>query len=113
MAGLWRNDPKTPEGKFPIVLRRDGSPVERRHFVLLLDDPAASEALNTYAAVHKGRGSDPRFVDEVFDLSEEAEVLSRADQALPEPISNPDAPPDRVDDPAVLAWARSIGCPGS
>lgn len=30
MSGLWRNNPNTPEGKYPVVLRRDGTPLTAR-----------------------------------------------------------------------------------
>lgn len=114
MSGIWRFDPATPEGKYPIVLRRDGSVVKRRNFVLVLDDPGAGPALRAYADAHEQNGSDPAFVQGARLLAVEAERLVEADKARQGgPISNPDAPPDREDDPVVLAWARSVGSPGS
>jgi len=114
MAGLFRNNPETPEGKYPIALRRDGTPLESRFIVMVLKDPGAGNALRAYAASHHARGSDPQFVGDFLDLADQADGLALTDAARSAgPTSDPDAPRHRKDDPAILAWARSIGCPGS
>lgn len=114
MARLFRRDPTTPEGKFPIVLRRDGSPVRQRNFVMFLKDPGCAPALRAYAAHHAALGSAEDFVEDIRDLAHEAHLAALEDAAQAGgPTSDPDAPPHRTDDDLVIAWARSIGNPGS
>ncbi len=108
MAGLWRNNPETPEGKYPIVLRRDGTPLESRFIVMALKDPCVPAALLAYADVAEDAGMDPDYVRDLRVLAEEA-----VEELIKDGTSDPDAPKHRTDDPVVLAWARSIGCPGS
>lgn len=109
MAGLWRNNPETPEGKYPIVLRRDGTPLGSRFIVMCLKDPCVPAALRAYAGEANILRMDSDYVEDLLTLAEDA-VTERTRDSRP---SNPDAPKHRTDDPAVLAWARSIGCPGS
>ena len=109
MAGIFSKDPHMPEGKFPIVLRRDGTPVESPYFVILLKDPCAGDALHAYANHAQRLGLDKHFVLGVRELAHEAE-------ACPQEIrdtSDPDAPRHRTDDPVILAWARSINNPSA
>ncbi len=108
MAGIWRNDPETPEGKYPIVLRRDGTPLKSRYIVMALRDPCVPAALRAYARKAKDLGLDEQYVEDVLNLSKDA--YAERDRVGP---GDPDAPRHRKDDPAVLAWARNIGCPGS
>lgn len=108
MSGLWRNNPETPEGKYPIVLRRDGTPLESRFIVMALRDPCVPAALRAYAEKAKEENLDPEFVADMFRLSDEA-----GRERVRVGPGDPDAPKHRKDDPVVLAWARSIGCPGS
>ena len=100
MTGIWRNDPATPEGKYPIVLRRDGTVLPGPYFVLVLRDPCAEAALRAYADEAERRGLDPQYVADVRELASEADV-----RAL-DP-GDPDAPRHRTDDPVILAWARA------
>lgn len=104
--GLHRNNPLTPEGKFPIVLRRDGTAVEERFFVVFLQDPCAEACIKAYANDAVNHNFADKFIEDVYDLAEEAGGISSEN-------SDPDAALHRVDDPRILAWARSIGCPGS
>jgi hypothetical protein len=108
---LWRNNPETREGKYPIVLRRDGTPLESRYFDIALKDPAAEAALYAYAQSAEEHGMDPAYVQDVRDLASEC-IFERRTSILTNP-ADPDSPPHREDDPAILAWARSIGCPGA
>lgn len=48
MKGLYRDNPKTPEGKY-LVKRRDGTVPEWPSFVLGAKDPMAPAALLAYA----------------------------------------------------------------
>lgn len=114
MSGLWRRNPKTPEGKYPVVLRRDGTPLRSRYFVIALKDPAAPTALRAYAQAAEALGMDKEYVADIRWLVEEAEceVVKARDPKSGGTPADPTAPPHRTDDPVVLAWARSIGNPG-
>ena len=112
MAGLWRKNEATREGKYPIVLRRDGSPLESRFIVLVLKDPATSSALRAYADEAERVGMDSQYVADMRELADDASRCASQSQ-LDDKKPDPDAPPHRQDNPGILAWARSIGCPGS
>ncbi|MCP4897871.1 MAG: hypothetical protein GY906_12940 [bacterium] len=106
---LFRNTEENPEGKYPIVLRRDGTPLKARYFVMALKDPCVEDALRAYASRAKEEGMAEEYV---------ADIEALADEALQENFlygntTDPDAPKHREDDPAILAWARENGCPGS
>lgn len=105
--GLWRNYPTTGEGKYPIVLRRDGSVLTSRYLVITLRDPAAAAAFRVYADEAERRGFAPQYVADMRALAVEAEVEAAASPG------DPDQPPHRTDSPAILAWARSLRCPGA
>jgi len=111
--GLWRNDPATPEGKYPIVLRRDGTPLESRYFVMTLKDPATAAALTAYANEAACRGYAPGYVADVRELAAQSKEIAAEDQGLKKPTADPDAPRHRKDNPVVLLWAQSIGNPGA
>lgn len=113
MPGIWRNNPHTSEGKYPIVLRRDGTPLSARYFVLVLKDPAAEAALIAYADAAEKAGMDPEYVKDVRALASDAGYEHARAVAEDAKKPDPDAPPHRKDDPATLAWARSLKCPGS
>lgn len=105
---LWLNDPKTPEGKYPILLRRDGTPVEHPFFAMLARDPAAPAALRAYADEAERLAYDSAMVADVRALATAYEnYRSMAGSG------DPDAPRHRKDDPAILAWARSINAKGA
>lgn len=105
---LWLNDPATPEGKYPILLRRDGTPVEHPFFAMLARDPAAPVALRAYADEAARLNYDPAMVDDVRKLADSYEQYHQKAGN-----GDPDAPRHRKDDPAILAWARSIHAKGS
>ena len=109
---LWRNNSETPEGKYPIVLRRDGTPVETPYMVLLVRDPCFDAAITAYANEAERRGYDPSYVSDLRQMVSDAPAVREAiDAAKILAPSDPDAPRHRTDDPAILAWARSIGRP--
>jgi hypothetical protein len=97
MPGLWRNDPKTPEGKY-LVKRRDGTIPAWPWFVLGAADPAAPVALKAYADEARRLGFDPQYVNDLYNLAAEFSSYGKD-------VSNgdPDAPRHRVDDPATVA----------
>lgn len=104
MAGLWVNDPATPEGKYPVVLRRDGTQVEFQHFLINAHDPGFSMAMHAYAAEHERLGSDPAYVQDCRSLATTAERGFLVPAPRP---SDPDAPRHRQDDPLALLFART------
>jgi len=101
MSGLWRNNKDTPEGKYPIVLRRDGSVIDTPYFVLLERDPAFIDAMTAYADYHERLGSDESFVSDIRAW------VNHVKANKPSP-GDPDAPRHRKDDPHTIAWARSL-----
>lgn len=102
MAGLFRDDPATPEGKY-LVQRRDGTVPAWTWFVLGAADPEAPAGLRGYADAAEKAGRDPAYV---------ASIRRRADQweedlaAGKFPVGDPDAPRHRVDDPAIIALMK-------
>lgn len=99
MSGLWRNNKETPEGKYPIVLRRDGTVLTKPYFVIVDCDPAFVAAMSAYADKHEEIGSDRNFINDV-------RMWVAAVKNNPPPAGDPTAPRHRKDDPAILAWAR-------
>lgn len=97
MAGLFMNNPKTPEGKY-LVQRRDGSIPEWPHFVLAASDPAAPQALLHYADVADDWGYDPQYTDDVRNLAADFDAWRQRNIQ-----GDPDAPPHRKDDPEIIA----------
>ena len=106
MAGLWANDPETPEGKYPIVLRRDGTALATPYIVMTLRDPCAPATFRAYADEAERQGLDPQYVADFRELARKAETVRKRIGA-----GDPDAPRHRKDDPIVLAWARSLHNP--
>jgi hypothetical protein len=100
MAGLWRNNPETPEGKY-LVKRRDGTVPSWPYFVIGALDPAAPAALLAYANEAERLGMDPQYVSDVRGLAE----VFKAWAVDMEP-GDPDAPRHRKDDPATVAEMR-------
>jgi hypothetical protein len=100
MAGVWRYDPATREGKY-LVKRRDGTVPEWPWFVLGGADPAAPVALRAYAIEAERLGMDLKYVAEVRRLAGDFESYARTN-----PPGDPDVPRHRVDDPATIAEMR-------
>ncbi len=125
--GLWRNNPETPEGKYPVVLRRDGTPLESRNIVLALKDPCVSAALMAYAKhlrdlantkdCENGGWVCERYGwarEDAFSFAKDMEDLAwESDVICEDAPGDPGAQRHRKDDEVTLAWARSMGCPGS
>lgn len=86
-----------PEGKYPVVLRRDGTRLEHPYFVLALRDAAAPAALTAYADACDLLELDEHFVADIRRLAEEA-----SQQRSPD--CQPDQRPHRPDQPWVLRW---------
>jgi len=107
---LFRDDPKTPEGKY-LVKRRDGTVVEWPSFVLGARDPHAVAALEAYA--------DSLFstADRSMDLAEQQALtglawsvrkLAATFDSYRESHGNgdPERGRHRKDDPATIAEMR-------
>lgn len=104
---IWAKTKGFFEGKF-LVVRRDGSVPHWPHFVLGARDPYAPAALRAYAdAVEAGGMLDPEYVASIRELADDFGVY-RAEHGN----GDPDAPPHRVDDPAVLKAMRREVDPG-
>lgn len=112
--GLFRNDPETREGKYPVLLRRDGTVPEWEWFVLGERDPAAPFAIRAYADEAERRGFDPAYVRDLremadtWDRSQALEADLRAKGLVPEKPADPDGPRHRKDDPDVLQFPRTL-----
>lgn len=103
IAGLWRKDPKTPEGKY-LVQRRDGTVVEWPNFVLGARDPAAPAALLAYAAEAKRLGMPEQYVEDVRGLATEFRLYAE-DHGK----GDPGRGRHRIDDPATVEKMRRGG----
>lgn len=104
MAGLWVNDEATKEGKYPVVLRRDGTQVDFPHFLISVHDPGFPAAMTAYADALERLDSDEAYVRDCFEM---ADAAKRGEFGDPPRKSDPDAPRHRADDVLLLAWARS------
>jgi hypothetical protein len=99
-AGLWRNNPETPEGKY-LVKRRDGSIPEWPNLVIGAKDPAAPAALRAYADAAERLGMNEKYVADMRQLAVDFDTyrLAHGD-------GDPDKGKHRVDDPAIIAEMR-------
>ena len=102
MAGLWRNDEGTREGKY-LVKRRDGTVPGWAWFVLGELDPAAPAALKAYANAADLLGMDPDYVADIRALAVEWEAAQLSGMV---PLGDPDSGRHRTDDPATVAEMR-------
>src|SRR4051812_26870453 len=100
MAGLWRNNPETSEGKY-LVKRRDGTIPSWPYFVIGGVDPAAPDALRAYADEAERLGMDPAYVADVRAM---ATIFEDWREECGD--GNPDGPRHRIDDPATVAEMR-------
>jgi len=96
MARLWRNTDGVREGKY-LVLRRDGTVPAWPYFVIGAADPAAVAALTAYADAAEELNMDPEFVADIHGLASQFDAWRQQHST-----GDPDAPPHRTDDPAVI-----------
>jgi hypothetical protein len=114
MSGLHRNDPKTHKGKYPVLLRRDGTVPEWEWFVLGARDVAAVAALRAYADAAEHLGYDPVYVRDLYAMAESwveqqrDETIRRQEGLDLSKPADPDGPLHRVDDPDVLTFPASL-----
>lgn len=101
LAGLMRDDPASPEGKY-LVKRRDGTVVEWPSFVLGARDPHAAVALRAYAdSIEKDPDVHPDFPARLRRLADEFDAY-RAIHGEGDPTRGR----HRKDDPATIAEMR-------
>lgn len=100
LQGLWRDDPKTPEGKY-LVKRRDGSVVEWPNFTIGAKDPCAQAALHAYAEKARSIGLTAGYADSVHRLGDEFETYR-----LVQGTGDPDRGKHREDDPLTVEEMR-------
>lgn len=109
---IWAKTEEFSEGKY-LVVRRDGTIPPWPHFVIGGYDPAAAAGLRAYAAEARRLGMDPAFCDSIMELADDFTELSgeRASTAALMGVkgADPDAPPHRKDNPAVIAMMRGHG----
>lgn len=99
---VWAKTKEFSEGKF-LVVRRDGSVPHWPHFVMGARDPAAPAALRAYAAEAERLGFEPEYIASIRELAEDFEGYRAA-----EGNGDPEAPPHRRDDSAVIAAMRGL-----
>ena len=97
MAGLFRNNEATQEGKY-LVKRRDGTIPVWPSFVLGARDPAAAAALRSYSKAAKANGIDLQYCTEVMTLAAQFDEY-RAVHG----VGEPDTGYDLIDDPDIVA----------
>ncbi len=100
---VWAKTAEYPEGKY-LVVRRDGTVPEWPHFVLGGFDPCAEAALHAYAHEAARRGLEVDYTQSVHELAVDFGLLATTPAAVAK--ADPDAPPHRHDNPAVLAMMR-------
>lgn len=103
LAGLWRNNPETPEGKY-LVVRRDGTIVEWPNFVIGAKDPAAPAALRAYANNARALGMNEQYVNDVLALARQFETFR-----LMHGEGDPDRGRHRNDDPDTVKKMKRGG----
>ncbi len=104
LAGLWRDNPETPEGKY-LVQRRDGTVVEWPNFVIGAKDPAAPAALRAYANEAQDKfGMNADYCNGVRRLADQFERYRSYYGD-----GDPDRGRHRIDDPATVEKMRRGG----
>lgn len=97
LAGLWRRNPETPEGKY-LVKRRDGTIPEWPSLVIGAKDPCARAAIHKLAEEAERLGFHAQYVSDMHELAEEFEHYR-----LIHGSGDPDRGRHRKDDPATIA----------
>ncbi len=110
---IWVKTESHSEGKY-LVVRRDGTIPKWPHFVLGGDDPSAPAALLAYADDAEKRALEPDYVESIRELAAEYEHRSRLAEQVRrsergEKLADPDAPPHRKDNPAIIGLMRGEG----
>lgn len=99
-AGLWRNNPATPEGKY-LLIRRDGTIPEWPFFAIGAKDPCASKALLAYANEAERIGMNLDYVRDIIKLAQQFH-----EYRIEHGHGDPDRGRHRKDDPATIEKMR-------
>jgi hypothetical protein len=99
---IWAKTKEFGEGKF-LVVRRDGSVPHWPHFVMGARDPAAPVALRAYADEAARLGFEPEYIASIRELANDFDQYRSV-----EGNGDPEAPPHRKDDPAVITAMRGL-----
>ena len=106
---VWVKTEIAPEGKY-LVVRRDGTIPSWPHFVLGGNDPNTPAALRSYADEAERNGLERDYVESIRELADDFEKRAKAIAAGEElGKADPDAPPHRKDNPAIVALMRGQG----
>jgi hypothetical protein len=97
---IYELTPEMRDGKY-LVVRRDGTIPEWPHFVLSARDPAAPEALRTYAYRCSHLGMDRDYTDSAWDLSRVFEDYHKQYGS-----GDPAEAPNRIDNSLVISMMR-------
>jgi hypothetical protein len=100
LAGLWKKNPDTPEGKY-LVKRRDGTIPEWPSLVIGAKDPAAPAALYAYADAAESLGMNAAYVSDMRCLAREFSNYREANGN-----GDPDRGRHRKDDPKTIEEMR-------
>ncbi len=99
---LWAKTKEFFEGKY-LVVRRDGTIPQWPHFVMGGDDPCVPHALRAYATAAEIKEYDSEFVKSIRELADE---WQHKHETVGTGKADPDAPPHRKDNQAVLSLMR-------
>lgn len=100
---VWAKTKEFSEGKY-LVVRRDGTIPPWPHFVIGADDPNAPAALRAYATQAFDNGLDPEYTASIREMASEWENRDKTHSK-----ADPDAPPHRKDNPAIIELMRGNG----
>lgn len=97
LTSIFRENPKTPEGKY-LIKRRDGSIVASPSFVLLGPDPNAPNTIRFYAREMKSNNkAHPGFIESLLRWADTYDMYR-----LKHGESDPEKGAHRIDDPKTI-----------
>lgn len=101
---IWqKTDGDHKEGKY-LVVRRDGTVPWWPSFVMGGHDPASAAGLRAYAVEAARLGYEREYVASIHDLADDFVRLAEAVKGQAK--VDPEAPPHRTDNPAVVSMMR-------
>lgn len=101
---IWQmTDGEYKDGKY-LVVRRDGTIPWWPNFVMGGHDPASAAGLRGYADKAEQLGYEAEYVDSVRGLADKFDALAK--EVKGKAKVDPEAPPHRTDNPAVIAMMR-------
>lgn len=104
---LWqKTNGDHKEGKY-LVVRRDGTIPAWPAFICGGNDPASAAGLRGYADEAERLGYESEYVASVRELADDFDTRARA--VAGKVKVDPEAPPHRKDNPAIVAMMRGQG----